>query len=71
MPTTTQDGPQTEDRFRAETCARIIFRDHPLIALYRQRTGVQDVAIRSLKQFVIGLPQEDFNACMFGAGVRS
>lgn len=61
--------PQTDEAIRSDLCARIIYRHHPLIDLYRQRTGLSDVGIRDLKRFVVDLPSEEFNACLFGAGV--
>ena len=61
----------TEDAIRSSLCARVFWSDHPLIALYQERTGLAAVRIRDLKKFAISLPQQEFNACLFGAGVVS
>jgi hypothetical protein len=61
---------QTEADARRDAAARALWSNHPLIAAYRKATGKWDVSLKALIRFTVALPQDQFNACMFGAGVR-
>jgi len=60
----------SEAEIRREAARRAFWSSHPLVDAFRRARAVDDVRLKELIAFVETMPQPEFNACMFSAGVR-